>query len=293
MKRRRQRRLSLLLAGVWVALLLSGCGEDESVHTGADAQDAQTAASAEADAETTDTAETDGDVPETAGADGSQLEETEGTEEANAAETGTDAGEAGEAEAAGKEDRNAEQTAQSGPWNKDTREQMEIDEETRRELTEELLAEENMDTSVMEERRATTGCSFEIPEGFAESEEVANLYVRKRYPIDASTIYYAVMEEDIALQLLTREAFAEQMKADLLEAYNEEVEVTVDSFEHVEISGYPAFRILCHYTVGGVEITQLQYAINADRSYMITYSQTSDYDYMELYEASAATIEVK
>ncbi len=259
MKRRRQRRLSLLLAGVWVALLLAGCGEDESVHTGADAQDAQTAASAEADAGTTEAAETDGNVPETAGADGSQPEET----------------------------------AQSGPWNKDTREQMEIDEETRRELTEELLAEENMDTSVMEERRTTTGCSFEIPEGFAESEEVANLYVRKRYPIDASTIYYAVMEEDIALQLLTREAFAEQMKADLLEAYNEEVEVTVDSFEHVEISGYPAFHILCHYTVGGVEITQLQYAINADRSYMITYSQTSDYDYMELYEASAATIEVK
>ena len=49
---------------------------------------------------------------------------------------------------------------------------------------------------------------------------MANLYVRKRYPIDASTIYYAVMEEDISLQLLTKEAFAEQMAADLRAAYH-------------------------------------------------------------------------
>lgn len=243
-------------------LLLAGCGEDESVHTGADTQEIQM--------QTAAAEETSGNVPE-------KMEE--------AAETDAAAEPAGETA--------EEDTRQSGPWNKEAREQIEIDEETRRELTEELLEEENMDTSVMEDRRSTTGCSFDIPEGFAESEEVNNLYVRKRYPIDASTIYYAEMEEDIALQLLTEEAFAEQMAADLLEAYDEDVKIIIDSFEHIKISGYPAFRILCHYTVGGVEITQLHYAINADKSYMITYSQTSDYDYMELYEASAATIEVK
>lgn len=173
------------------------------------------------------------------------------------------------------------------------RDQMEIDEETRRELTEELLEEEQMDTSVMEKRRSTAGCSFEIPEGFEESEESADVYVTKRYPIDASAIYYAELDEDISLQLLTKENFIEQTTADLKQTYDEDVEVTVDSFERVRISGYPAFRILCHYTAGGVELTQLQYAINADRSYMIIYSQTSDYDYMEAYEASAATIQVK
>ncbi len=244
-------------------LLLAGCGEDESVHTGAEAQ-------------------TEENMPE----ETQDAEETAGT--TDTAET------AGTAAKEEKDQNSVEETAQqSGPWNKEAREQMEIDEETRRELTEELLEEENMDLSVMEDRRTTTGCSFDIPEGFAESEEVANLYVRKRYPIDASTIYYAVMEEDIALQLLSEEAFAEQMAADLKASYDEDVEIVVDAFEQIRISGYPAFRILCHYTVGGVEITQLQYAINADKSYMITYSQTSEYDYMELYEASAATITVK
>lgn len=253
MKSRKRRRFLPLLVGACMVLLLAGCGEDESVHTGADAQLGSEAAGG--------AAETDGSVSQ-------ETVETDGNASQEATET-------------------------AGPWNQDTEDRIEIDEETRRELTEELLTEENKDTSVMKDGRSTTGCSFDIPEGFAESEEVANLYVRKRYPIDASTIYYAVMEEDISLQLLTKEAFAEQMAADLQAAYGEDVEVVVDTFEAVEISGYPAFRILCHYSVGGVEITQLQYAINADRSYMITYSQTSDYDYMELYEASAATIEVK
>lgn len=279
MKRRKERRFSLFLAGVCTALLLTGCGEGESVHTGAEAQSEEAAETAE---------ETDTGTPE-------KIEET-GT--AEAAETTGQEAPTGEqvtepAEDTETEGESTEQAQQSGPWNKGSRDQMELDEETRKELTKELLEEENMDTSVMEEGRTTTGCSFDIPEGFAESEEEANLYVRKRYPIDASTIYYAEMEEDISLQLLTKEAFTEQMEADLQDVYGEDVEIVVDSFEHVEISGYPAFRILCHYTVGGVEITQLQYAINADRSYMITYSQTSDYDYMELYEASAATIEVK
>ena len=275
MKRGKERWFSLFLAGVCTALLLTGCGEGESVHTGAKAQSEEAAETAE---------ETDTGTPE-------KIEETEATEpteqEAATGEQVTEPAEDTEAEG-----ESTEQAQQSGPWNKGSREQMELDEETRKELTKELLEEENMDTSVME-GRTTTGFSFDIPEGFEESEEEANLYVRKRYPIDASTIYYAEMEEDISLQLLTKEAFMEQMKADLQDVYGEDVEIAVDSFEHVEISGYPAFRILCHYTVGGVEITQLQYAINADRSYMITYSQTSDYDYMELYEASAATIEVK
>lgn len=238
-------------------MLLAGCGENDSVHT-------------EADARTEESAETDVTDAEAADTAGDEAVESEPGESAEAAES-------------------LEAQMQTSA----ARDQMEIDEETRRELTEQLLEEENMDTSVMEPKKTTTGCTFDIPEGFAESEEVDNMYVTKRYPIDASMIYYAVMEGDISLQLLTEEAFKEQTEENLKEAYGEEVEIVVDSFEHITVSGYPAFRILCHYEVGGVEITQLEYAVNADKSYMVTYSQTSDYDYMEAYEASAATIQVQ
>ena len=171
--------------------------------------------------------------------------------------------------------------------------QMEIDEQTREELTAQLLEENNLDTSVIEPKRTTRGCTFDLPEGFAESEEVSDMYVTDRYPLDASTIYYVAMEQDIALQLLTKEAFKEQTQESLRQAYGDGVEVTIDSFESIKVSGYPAFRIVCNYQVDNIKIKQLAYAINADKTYMITYSQTSDYDRMEEYEASAATIRVE
>ncbi len=173
------------------------------------------------------------------------------------------------------------------------RAQMEIDEETRKELTVELLEEHNLDTSVAERARATKGCTFDLPEGFAESEEVPGMYVKERYPLDASTIYYVALEGDIALQLLTEEAFLEQTQESLRQAYGDEVEVTIENFESIKVSGYPAFRIKCNYQVDRIKITQLAYIINADKTYAITYSQTSDYDYMEEYEASAASIRVQ
>lgn len=171
--------------------------------------------------------------------------------------------------------------------------QMEIDEETRQELTAELLEENDMDMSVMEQERTTKGCTFELPEGFEESEEMTNMYVTGRYPIDASSICYTVMEQDTSLQLMTEETFKEQTKESLGKTYDETVEVAVDSFESIKIDGYPAFRILCHYEVENIQITQLAYIINADKSYMVIYSQTSDYDRMEEYEISAATIHVE
>lgn len=174
-----------------------------------------------------------------------------------------------------------------------SRAQMEIDEETRNELTAELLEENELDTSVMEPGRSTRGCTFDLPEGFVESEDMAGMYVTDRYPLDASTIYYTAMEQDKSLQLMTEETFKEQTQESLKQAYEEDITVTIDSFESTKIDGYPAFRILCHYRVGGIQLTQLQYAINADKSYMVIYSQTSDYDRMEEYEASAATIHVQ
>jgi hypothetical protein len=171
--------------------------------------------------------------------------------------------------------------------------QTEIDEETRNQLTEELLQEQEMDTSVMENTRTTKGCAFTLPDSFQESEDMPGMYVTKRYPIDASTIYYVEQQQDVSLQLMTEETFKAQTEADFRDVYDEDVEVVIDSFERIKIEGYPAFRILCHYQVGEIEITQLEYAINADKSYVIIYSQTGDYDRMEEYEASAETIRLE
>ncbi len=168
-----------------------------------------------------------------------------------------------------------------------------VEEPLKSQLTAELLEENNLDPSVVGETRVTKGCSFTLPEEFEPAEDMEGMYVTGRYPIDASTIYYAELEKDTVLQLMTEESFTQQIQENLEEIYGEEVEVTIDSFEQIKMQGYPAFKILCHYQVGDVKVTQLEYAINADKSYVITYSQTGDYDRMEEYEASAETIKVE
>lgn len=167
---------------------------------------------------------------------------------------------------------------------------VEMDETLKNQLAEELLQENEMDTSVVESAPVTKGCSFTLPEAFSESEDIEGMYVTRRYPIDASTIYYVELGRDVALQLMTEETFKAQAEENFRKEYGEDIEVTIDSFESIRIDGCPAFRILCHCQVGDTQITQLEYAINADKSYVITYSQTSDYDRMEEYEASAETI---
>ncbi len=165
-----------------------------------------------------------------------------------------------------------------------------IDEETREELTTQLLEENEMDTSIIESIKETGGCTFTLPEGFTEIEDIPGMYVTKRYPIDASTIYYVEMDKDISMQLMTEETFMIQIQNNFEQIYGTDVEVDLQSYERIEIDGYPAFRILCTYTIDDVEITQLEYVINADKSYVVTYSQTNEYDRTEEFEASAATI---
>ena len=170
---------------------------------------------------------------------------------------------------------------------------LEIDDETRAELTAQLLQENELDMSVIDSEKSTKGCTFALPEGFTESEDVPGMYMTKRYPIDASLISYMEVDKDISLQLMTEESFIVQMEKDFSELYDTDISVNLKSYEKTEISGYPAFRILCSYIYEEVEITQLAYVINADKSYVITYSQTDEYDRMEEFEASAATIQVE
>lgn len=170
---------------------------------------------------------------------------------------------------------------------------IEMDETLRNELAEEMLQENEMDTFVVESAPVTKGCSFTLPEDFSESEDIEGMYVTKRYPIDASTIYHVALGRDVALQLMTEETFKAQAEENFRKEYGEDIEVHIDSFERIHIDGCPAFRILCHYQVGDTRMSQLEYAINADKSYVITYSQTDDYDRMEEYEASAETIHLE
>ena len=253
-----RKKVNFLLS-LGCAFVLTACGDGEAVHTGADIAVAEETALSE---------EESGEADESADKEG---EDGDGTD-APADKEEEQPGDAGEAA-----DGNVTVS-------------VEMDETLRNQLTEEMLQENEMDTSVVESAPVTKGCSFTLPEDFSESEDIEGMYVTKRYPIDASTIYYVALGRDVALQLMTEETFKAQAEENFRKEYGEDIDVNIDSFERIQIDGCPAFRILCHYQVGDTKMSQLEYAINADKSYVITYSQTSDYDRMEEYEASAETI---
>ena len=267
------RRLPYLLAMTGMILLFTACGQEEPVSDGEQPQPLSVEVHGD------NTAGSEGTVPENSAEDGigADPESPSGdsadiiTENEDDSEDGT-----------GMQQSDASDEEALG-----------IDDETRQQLTEELLEENELDTSVLDNKRTTRECTFDLPEGFEESEAVEDLYVTGRYPLDTSMIYYAVMDQDTSMQLLTEELFKEQTEAELHRIYDEDIKIDIESFESTKISGYPAFRILCSYEADGIKVTQLQYAINADKTYMIIYSQTNDYDWMEAFEESAATIKVR
>lgn len=262
-KYKHHRCLPVFLALAGLMMYLAGCGQDEAVSADMQIQGEIVAASDTGDS-TEDTVESNDTMIEDTTNSGNMTAESATVQDSTATEQ-----------------KNAAE------------EQIEMDDETRQQLMTELLEENGLDVSVVESEKSTKGCTFDIPEGFEESQETDNLYVTTRYPLDTSMIYYEVMDGDISLQLMTQDMFLEQVEESFRQMYGNEIEVSIDSYESVKISGYPAFRILCHYEADGIKITQLEYLINADKTYAITYSQTSDYDWMEAFEESAATISVK
>lgn len=246
---------------VFCAAVLMGCGDGEAVHTSAGIKTAQ--------------------------------EESSGEENPGEGQEDSEAEESKEAPEENPDTETKQEQDEAAAVDGSFMAPVEMDETLRNQLAEEMLQENEMDTSVVESAPVTKGCSFTLPEAFSESEDIEGMYVTRRYPIDASTIYYVALGGDVALQLMTEETFKAQAEANFLKEYGEEIKVHIDSFERIRIDGCPAFRILCHYQMGDTQISQLEYAINADKSYVITYSQTSDYDRMEEYEASAETIHLE
>lgn len=263
MKKRTKMKWRLFLAAAVTVFCIGGCGKDEAQEASAQGEDiVQDVDSAAGAPEDTDASGNSGMAEDT---NASGNENTTGDTDAAAHGTG------------------AKEQAQD----------IEIDEETKEELTTQLLEEKALDTSVVDNMQPSRGCTFTLPEGFTEVEDMPGMYVTKRYPIDASTIYYVEMGKDISLQLMTEDTFLTQMQDNFEQIYGTDVGISLECYEKMEIDGYPAFKILCSYTVDEIKFTQLEYVINADKSYVVTYSQTHEYDRMEEFEASAATIHVE
>lgn len=168
-----------------------------------------------------------------------------------------------------------------------------LTEEKRKELLKQALVDAGKDPSIVEGKYKTKGLYFEVPENFAPLESNPNMYVTRRYSLDISNIYYQESEVDYLLQLMTEDSYKEMALQDFKETYGMDVDLQIDSFQETKISGIPSFLIESRFDLEGITIEQTTYIVNADKTYMLVYTTTNEYDTGLAFADSQDSIRVK
>ena len=168
-----------------------------------------------------------------------------------------------------------------------------LTEEKRKELLKQALVDAGKDPSIVEGKYKTKGLYFEVPEKLAPLESKPNMYVTRRYSLDISNIYYQESEVDYLLQLMTEDSYKEMALQDFKETYGMDVDLQIDSFQETKISGIPSFQIESRFNLEGITIEQTTYIVNADKTYMLVYTTTNEYDTGLAFADSKDSIRVK
>ena len=82
------------------------------------------------------------------------------------------------------------------------------------------------------------------------------------------------------------------MEAGFKAQYGTPIDVKITEYESYSIDGVPALRIKAEYDLEDNHMTSLMIIVNGSETYTVVYTQNQDYDRMELFEASAASIHV-
>ena len=160
-------------------------------------------------------------------------------------------------------------------------------------LSSEALAIEGLDTSLADGKLVTRGITFEVPEGYQESPDRPGMYIPDRFPIDASNMVYSEFDADYTLQMMDEAYFEDMVEQSFAAAYGAFTDITITEYQPYTIDGVPAIRVKAEYDLEGNHVTSLMIIVNGSRTYTVVYTQTHDYDRMELFEASAASIHVQ
>ncbi|MCR5595449.1 MAG: hypothetical protein K6G12_06350 [Lachnospiraceae bacterium] len=169
----------------------------------------------------------------------------------------------------------------------------EMDKEEIKDLSAEALNNEGLDTSVADGAVVTRGITYNLPEGFIEDPDYPGMYVTERYPIDASNMVYTELDADYTLQLMDEAYFEETVENIFASRYGQAIDVTITEYTSYEIDNIPALRVKVEYDLADNHVTSLMIIVNGTKTYTVIYTQNHDYDRMELFEASAASIHVQ
>lgn len=164
-----------------------------------------------------------------------------------------------------------------------------------------------------EEFKEATGCTFVLNSEFVPAG-VKGYYVNKYRPMESSSVSYNVHDNSADSMLTNREKAEiasgeksidslgklDKHKYEALVSegykaqYGADVGFKVESFDHIEIDGYPGYKIVAKYEPEGSQVVhQTVYIIRSKyRTFTITYQRAADDDCEESFNISASTIRV-
>ena len=130
--------------------------------------------------------------------------------------------------------------------------------------------------------------TVDVPSGFEEAEQdgVVKAWAN---PADNSNINVNITEKDAAFKSITADALREALVELFEESIGEAPTITDKYFTSDEVCGMPAYQYCYTIEVIGVEMTQLVVCIDADKTYTVTYTDTTG-SWISEFEASAKNI---
>ena len=180
-----------------------------------------------------------------------------------------------------------------------------------------FLCVDAIDTFAGNELKEANFCSFVVPNEFIPGD-AKGLFINKNHPMESSSIMYSHYDNgaDVVLtnrekaalkeagqvqpqvtdesQNLTMDIYQETMSAAYNSAYGQDVGFAVSSFSRITVDGYPGYKIVGSFKATDEEVVHqtVYMLLSKYRTFTITYQRAEDDDCEEMFEESAATIQV-
>lgn len=123
--------------------------------------------------------------------------------------------------------------------------------------------------------KGTPVLSYDLPADFVDQGN--GMWVAPDYPNDTANINVMTQDNDTVTFQYTEEAFCEAVEYLYDSQYGYEVDVTCTEFTKSELNGCKTLLIRASYNLMGVDIEQIQFAVETGKNQTttITYTQQS------------------
>ena len=141
--------------------------------------------------------------------------------------------------------------------------------------------------------KGTPVLHYELPEGFTEQTD--GMYYAPDYPNDTANINIMESQDDNVTFQYTQDSFCEAVEYLYEQTYGYEVDVNCTEFTKSELNGCKTLTIRASYSLLGMEIEQVQFAVEVGKNKVttITYTQQAGGAWTDAFNTSLDSMSIE